>query len=370
MARRQSAAASARALICATRSVTRLPVRRSRATQRSAAPHGRMLSSRLPPADNGASALPRPSVTISRSDPTHIKLLKTKSSSGSYWFLPPLTPHLRNTLLWLLFAASFVPLLALGRSPRHALEFATGYIVEYSLSVDNLFVFLLIFRYFKVPTDAQQTVLRYGILGAMLLRGIMILAGKALIDRFEWLAILFAALLIYSAGKLLFEDDDDSDLENNRVIALSRNLFPVADYYTGDKFFIHDGTRFVATPLMVVLIAIELSDVIFALDSVPAVLGISTDTLVIYTSNILAIMGLRSLFFVLSNTIASLRFLKQSLAIVLAFIGIKMIAACFGHELGIAWSLSVVTFTLALGIVLSLLFPDQPDPALSPSNSV
>ncbi|KAI0559410.1 Integral membrane protein TerC [Gracilaria domingensis] len=329
--------------------------------------HGRMLS-RLPPLENGAQTVSRAAAAASRSDPSHAKSKNKSVSAVSLLPLP--TPHVLQTLFWVFLAAVVAVTVAFARGWQRALEFTTAYIVEYSLSVDNLFVFLLIFRYFKVPRDTQQTVLRYGIVGAMVLRGIMIVAGKALIDKFQWLAIAFAILLIYSAVKLLLEDDDDADLEDNRIIAFSRNVLPVTEYYAGDKFLVHDGTRTMVTPLMVVLVAIELSDVVFALDSVPAVLGISGDTFVVYTSNILAIMGLRSLFFVLSNTIGTLRFLKQSLSIVLAFIGAKMIAGCFGFDFGVAVSLSVVTVTLAVGIVLSLLLPERKDAPLSPSNSV
>lgn len=261
-------------------------------------------------------------------------------------------------MAWVSIALLVAVFFALTEGPQRALEFVTGYIVEYSLSVDNLFVFLLIFKYFRVPRDAQQSVLFWGILGAMVLRGVMIVAGKALVQRFEWLAVGFAALLIYSAGKLLLEDDDDeADLDDNRVIRFSKSILPVADRYVGERFFIVENGHLMATPLMVVLVAIELSDVVFALDSVPAVLGISSDTFVIYVSNILAIMGLRSLFFVLATSIGNLRFLKQSLSIVLVFIGVKMIAGCLGYDFGVAFSLFVVALTLASGVGLSIALP-------------
>lgn len=244
---------------------------------------------------------------------------------------------------------------------QRAFEFVTAYIVEYSLSVDNLFVFLLIFRYFHVPQEAQESVLTYGIIGAMLLRGFMIICGKALVQHFEWVGVLFAALLIYSAGKLLFEDDEDEvNIDSNRVIRFSKQLLPVSDRYVGDRFFVRENSRLLATPLMVVLVSIELSDVVFALDSVPAVLGLSDNTFVIYASNILAIMGLRSLFFVLSSSLGNFRFLKQALAIVLGFIGIKMIAEYFGKDFGIALSLVFVSGTLGSGILLSIVFPNLP----------
>lgn len=301
----------------------------------------------------------------SQSSPTKQKPL-SRSRSSLLQLVAPVrrTPHLQKTLLWILVAVLVSIAFAIFRGHHRALEFVTGYIVEYSLSLDNLFVFLLIFRYFKVPLEAQETVLTYGIVGAMILRGIMIVCGKALVERFEWLAVAFGALLIYSAGKLLMEDDDEQDdLEGNHVIRFSKCLCPVTDRYCHDKFFVREGSRLLATPLTVVLVAIELSDVIFALDSVPAVLGISTDTFVIYISNILAIMGLRSLFFVLANCIGNLRFLKHALSIVLAFIGVKMICACLGYDFGIVFSLFVVAMTLLGGVVLSLVLPTS-----SPSN--
>lgn len=302
--------------------------------------------------------LPNP-LSQSQSDPTpakasHLPTQTVPTPSARF------SHHSRRTLLWVLLAGVVAVSFALVRSRQHALEFVTAYIVEYSLSVDNLFVFLLIFRYFKVPKDSQLAVLSYGIFGAMLLRGIMIVSGKALVERFEWVAIAFAVILIYSAGKTLMDDDDDqANLDDNRLIRFTKAIVPVSDRYTSNNFFIRENGRLLATPLMVVLVAIELSDVIFALDSVPAVLGISSDTFVIYTSNMLAIMGLRSLFFVLSHSIGNLRFLKHALSAVLAFIGVKMIAGYMGYQVGIIFSLLVVAGTLSAGIILSLWIPEK-----------
>lgn len=274
--------------------------------------------------------------------------------------------HALKTGMWITVALLISLFIGAVRGRETAMQFVTAYLVEYSLSVDNLFVFLLIFRYFRVPRDAQETVLSYGIVGAMVLRGLMIVAGKSLVNRFEWVGLLFAALLIYSAGKLLFEndDDDDADLDNNRVVRFAKSIFPVADRYNGDRFFTRggDNSRLLATPLMVVLVSIELSDVVFAVDSVPAVLGLSKDTFVIYTSNIMAVMGLRSLFFVLSSSIGNLRFLKQALAVILGFIGIKMIAGCFGHDFSTAVSLLFVVGSLVIGVLISLVFPSPAMP--------
>ena len=191
----------------------------------------------------------------------------------------------------------------------------------------------------------------------------MILLGKALIDRFQFISLFFALILIYSSFKLLFTDeDDDEDLENNSIVKFSKKCLPVSNSYDGDKFFVLDESsgNYSATPLILVLAVIELSDVVFALDSVPAVLGLSNDTLVIYSSNILAVMGLRSLFFVVSDAIKDLRFLQQALAIVLGFIGVKMIAAVlFKVQVPVLVSLGIVCGTLTFGVLLSILFPKR-----------
>jgi TerC family integral membrane protein len=242
---------------------------------------------------------------------------------------------------------------------QRALEFVAGYVVEYSLSVDNLFVFLLIFKFFQVPRPSQERVLHYGIIGAVVMRGIMIVVGEELTQHFKVITLAFAFLLLFSAGKLLLEgDNEDEDLNHNGIVRFARSLLPFSDHYDGKNFFtLIDGIK-MATPLMLVLICIELSDVVFALDSVPAVLGISTDTKVVYLSNILAIMGLRNLYFLLADTIGGLRFLRPSLAIVLGFVGAKMIAGVAGHEMGIIPSLLFLLVTLGGGAGLSLAFPE------------
>lgn len=269
--------------------------------------------------------------------------------------------HVISTLGWVAVAAACIPIVGITRGWNEALEFVTAYVVEYSLSVDNLFVFLLIFGYFNVPDDSQKRVLTWGILGAMVMRGAMIIAGAELTRRFEGVTLVFAGLLLVSAFKLLVDGDDDEgeDLSNNGVVKFARRIVKVTDKFDGNKFFtIENGVR-VATPLFLVLVCVELSDVVFALDSVPAVLGISDDTVVIYLSNILAIMGLRNLFFILAESIGGLRFLSKSLAIVLGFVGCKMISAVFGYEVPILPSLGVIVGTLGAGIGLSFAFPEN-----------
>lgn len=291
---------------------------------------------------------------------------------------PPAAPHAAHPhlaqsprsgvtadVLWTLafvgLAATVAAGVAVVKGLDSGLEFLTAYIVEYSLSVDNLFVFLLIFNFFQVPRKAQLRVLSYGIGGAVVMRGVMIAVGEALTKRFHVVSLAFAGLLLFSAAKLLLEGDSDEeeDLEQNSVVKFSRSLLPFADHYDGERFFtMKDGAK-LATPLMLVLLSVEFSDVVFALDSVPAVLGISEDTLVIYVSNILAIMGLRNLFFVLSDAIGDLRFLRQSLAVVLGFVGAKMIAGVAGYHIDVLPSLGVVVGTLATGVGLSFAFPGQ-----------
>lgn len=270
----------------------------------------------------------------------------------------------KEDVLWSLgfvaVAAAVAGGVAWTKGLESAVEFVTAYIVEYSLSVDNLFVFLLIFKFFQVPRKAQLRVLTYGIGGAVVMRGVMITLGEALTKRFEFVSIGFAGLLLFSAAKLLFEGDDDEeeDLEKNSIVKFSRSLLPFSDQYDGDNFFTWEKGARLATPLMLVLLSVEFSDVVFALDSVPAVLGISDDTLVIYLSNILAIMGLRNLFFVLSDAIGDLRFLRQALAIVLGFVGAKMIAGVAGYHVDVLQSLGIVVGTLAGGIGLSVAYPE------------
>lgn len=283
--------------------------------------------------------------------------------SGAGGKAPASPPHsvsrdVVKTVAWICVAAAAAATIAAADGRTRALEFVTGYVIEYSLSVDNLFVFLLVFRFFKVPRDAQEAVLFWGILGAMLLRGAMIVVGKALTARFAWVTFGFAALLIYSAAKLLWEDEDeDEDVENNRIVRFVRRVLPVHDQYCGSRFFVRENGRLYATPLFVVLVTIELSDVVFAMDSVPAVLGISNDPVVIYASNIFAVMGLRSLFFVISDAISALRFLRQSLAVVLGFVGVKMLSSLAGRDFDVMFSLAFIVGTLAVGITLSYIFP-------------
>jgi tellurite resistance protein TerC len=285
------------------------------------------------------------------------------------------------TAVWVSIATAFglgILFLAPDAHARdRAMEFAAAYLIELSLSVDNLFVFLLLFSAFKVPNEHQHRVLFWGIFGAVVLRAFFIFAGTALLQKFHFLIYIFGAFLIYTGLKLVFSkgDDEDQDISDNTVVKIAKRFVRVSDKYDGHKFFtVKDGVR-VATPLLLVLVTVELSDLVFAIDSIPAVFGVSLDPFIVYTSNIFAILGLRSLFFLLAGALWGLRFLKPALGVVLAFVGVKM---CLGlvhaaaEQVGIAdavaWvphhistpvSLGVVAGLLGLGMGASLLFPGK-----------
>jgi tellurite resistance protein TerC len=260
-------------------------------------------------------------------------------------------------------------------SRTSAMEFFAAYLVEYSLSIDNLFVFLLLFSAFKVNKDDQHRVLFWGIFGAVLLRAIFIFAGTALLQQFHFLIYLFGAFLVFTGIKLMMPggDDEEGDISDNFVVKTAKRFMRVSDQYDGNKFFtVQNGVK-MATPLFLVLVTVELSDIVFALDSIPAVFGISLDPFIVYTSNIFAIMGLRALFFLLAGALWGLRFLKPALGVVLAFVGVKMLlplahdaAAKAGVSLAplpvhvsTQASLLVIGSMLGAGVVFSMLFPGK-----------
>jgi len=237
-----------------------------------------------------------------------------------------------------------------------AVKFLTGYLVEESLSLDNVFVIALIFSYFGVPRENQHRTLFWGIVGAMLMRGIMIGAGVALLHRFEWMMYVFGTLLLLTALKMLFTHDEAVHPDRNPLVRLVRRVYPVTSHYDGHKFFtIEDGIRKM-TPLFLVLVVIESTDVIFAVDSIPAIFGVTQDPFLVFSSNIFAILGLRSLYFVLAGMLHRFRYIKYSLVFVLAYIGVKMLIA---HvlEIDTLVSLGIIALALLTGVVASLLVP-------------
>jgi tellurite resistance protein TerC len=259
--------------------------------------------------------------------------------------------------MWVLLAAAFAVFVYFWRGRATSLEFVTGYLVEESLSVDNLFVFLLIFRYFRVPGTYQHKVLFWGILGALVMRGIFILAGVSLISRFHWIIYVFGAFLIYTGLKLMRQQETEIHPEQNPVLKLVRRWMPVTPDYVGGNFFVR-RTGLYATPLLMVLIVVETTDVLFAADSIPAVLAITRDPFIVYTSNVFAILGLRSLYFALAGMMEAFHYLHYGLSVILMFIGVKMLLS---SHLAIPThiALGVVAGVLAVSIVLSLLIPSK-----------
>jgi tellurite resistance protein TerC len=256
--------------------------------------------------------------------------------------------------IWILLAMIFNVFVYAEMGKTKALEFLTGYVIEYSLSVDNIFVFILIFSYFAVKAKYQHKVLFWGILGALVMRGIFIFAGVSLISRFHWIILIFGGFLVITGIKMLFQKETTVDPEKNPVVKLFRKLLPVSETLHGDKLFIKTDNKLFATPLFLVLLVIESSDLIFAVDSIPAVLAISRDSFIVYTSNIFAILGLRSLYFAISGAMSYFRFLKVGLAFVLTFVGLKMLASYINFEIPILISLSVIIGILLISILASV----------------
>ena len=229
------------------------------------------------------------------------------------------------SVVWVSLALAFNVFVYFRFGTERALEFLQAYLIEEALSVDNLFVFLAVFSYFSVPERLQHRVLFWGILGALVMRGVFIWTGVALITRFHWVMYVFGAFLVITAARLMFAGDDDVDLEKNPVLRIFKRFVPMTKEYVGTRFLVRRDGRFLATPLLLVLVVVEGTDVVFAVDSIPAVFAITQDVFIVYTSNIFAILGLRTLCFVLSSLMRSMRYLKVGLSVVLAFVGVKML---------------------------------------------
>ena len=242
------------------------------------------------------------------------------------------------------------------------LEFFTGYLLEKALSVDNLFVFIVLFSYFAVPVKLQHRVLFWGILGALVMRAIFIVTGAALIHRFHWIIFVFGAFLVFTGIKLLLHRGGQMHPERNPVFRIFRRLVPLTTDYRGARFFVKEGGRWLATPLLMVLVVVEATDIVFAVDSIPAIFAITTDPFIVFTSNIFAILGLRALYFLLAGMMGRFRYLKVGLGLVLVFVGIKMLLAD-AVELPVVVSLGVIATLLGGSIAASLLrsAPERPD---------
>jgi tellurite resistance protein TerC len=260
------------------------------------------------------------------------------------------------TAVWVALALLFACGLYLLSGRHVALTFLTGYVVEEALSADNIFVMVLIFEYFRVPKLCQHRVLFYGILGALVMRGLFIAVGAALIAKFHWILYLFGAMLVVTGIRMGIKSDEEFDGEQNRIVRAARRLLPFSNDYHGKNFFVVEAGRKLATPLLLVLILVELTDLVFAIDSIPAIFGVTTDPFIVFTSNIFAVLGLRSLYFLLAAVVDRFHLLKYGLALILSFVGFKMLSERF-IEIDIALSLSIILGVLALSITASLVWP-------------
>src|SRR5919109_2854547 len=256
--------------------------------------------------------------------------------------------------VWIFLALVFNVAIYLLWGQEKALEFLTAYIIEKSLSIDNLFVFLMIFHYFATPAIYQHRVLFWGILGALIMRAIFIAAGAALLDNFHWMMYVFGAFLIVTGIKMLRQGDHKIDPKTNPALRLLQRLMPVANEYHDQRFFVRKAAKYTATPLLLVLVIVETTDVIFAVDSIPAIFAITRDPFIVYTSNVFAILGLRALYFLLAGVMEMFRYLKLGLSFVLCFVGAKMLIVDF-YKIPIGVSLGVVAAILILAIVASLI---------------
>jgi tellurite resistance protein TerC len=273
------------------------------------------------------------------------------------------------SLVWVTLALIFNIFIFFEFGRIKALEFFTGYVIEYSLSVDNIFIFILIFSYFAVKDQYQHKILFWGILGALIMRGIFIFAGVALINRFHWIVILFGGFLVFTGIRMLFQKETEVDPEKNTIVRFFKRFLPVTHNLHGDKLFVRQNRRLYATPLFLVLLIIESSDLIFAVDSIPAILAISQDRFIVYTSNIFAILGLRSLYFALAGIMGYFRYLKVGLAFVLTFVGLKMFFAYFHFEIPIILSLVIIISILLISVLASIFIKaDNPEYLESPSD--
>lgn len=263
--------------------------------------------------------------------------------------------------VWILTALAFNAGVLVWKGTDKAVEFLTAYVIEYALSVDNIFVFIVVFAYFQIPKKYQHKVLFWGILGAVVLRAVFIGVGVAAIHRFSWIMYVFGAFLVFTGVKLAVKKDEETNPENNLGVKILRRLMPVTHSFERGHFFARINGRLHATTLLVTLVVVEMTDVIFAVDSIPAVLAVSHDPFIAYTSNIFAIMGLRSLYFALSGVMDLFHFLRYGLSVILVFVGAKMLAADFVH-LPPAASLGIIVGVLAVSIAASMLWPVKKHP--------
>lgn len=263
--------------------------------------------------------------------------------------------------VWVTLAMIFAGLVFYYQGSNRGFEFLTGYLIELSLSVDNLFVFLLIFSYFKVPAKFQHRVLFWGVMGALFMRLTMIFVGAALIDRFHWIIYIFGAFLVYTGIKMFSHEDTDMQPDQNPIVRAITRFLPISHHYDEQKFFTRVNGKLTGTLLFLVLIVVEVTDLVFAVDSIPAIFAVTTNTFIVYTSNVFAILGLRSMYFLLAGVVEKFRYLRVGLAIVLTFIGLKMLLGAVSIHIPIKASLVFVALVLVGSVVASLLLPASDD---------
>ncbi len=278
--------------------------------------------------------------------------------------------EVREALLWSAFWIALSLAFNVGiyfwQGPEKALEFLAGYLIEKSLSVDNIFVFLLIFSYFGVPPRYQRRVLFYGILGALVMRGIFIAAGVTLVEKFHWTIYVLGVFLVYTGIRMAVEKDKEIHPEKNPAIRAFRWILPVTSEFEGSKFFVKRAGKYFATPLFVVLLVVETADVMFAVDSIPAILAVTLDPFIVYTSNVFAILGLRALYFALAGIMRLFHYLHYGLSLILVFIGVKMLIAEF-YKVPIGVALGVIAAVLTVSVVASLIWPQEKEEMPTPS---
>ncbi len=256
--------------------------------------------------------------------------------------------------VWIALALLFNAGLYFWRGPEPALQFLTGYLIEKSLSVDNIFVFVLLFSAFGVPAAYQHRVLFWGVLGALVMRGILITVGVILLEEFHWILYVFGAFLIFTGIRMAMHKETEVHPDRNPILKFVRRIVPVTAHYERDRFFVHRSGQFLVTPLLLVLVAVETTDLIFAVDSIPAIFAVTTDPFIVYTSNVFAILGLRSLYFVFANIINKFYYLRPGLAVILSYVGVKMLVTDIFH-ISAALSLLVIAVILAITIIASMM---------------
>jgi tellurite resistance protein TerC len=261
--------------------------------------------------------------------------------------------------IWVSLACVFAAIVFWYQGTDRGLEFVTGYLIELSLSVDNLFVFLLIFSYFKVPARYQHRVLFWGVMGALVMRLTMIFVGAALINRFHWIIYIFGAFLVYTGIRMFTQKETELEPEENPLVRLVTRFIPIVRHYDEQKFFTRVNGKLTGTLLLLVLVVVEFTDLVFAVDSIPAIFAITTNTFIVYTSNVFAILGLRSMYFLLAGVVEKFHYLKMGLSIVLTFIGVKMLVTAVGLHIPIYISLIFVAGVLISSVIASLIRPKE-----------